>query len=55
MDEIIKMLDKNLDYSSHEFINDVYYIKVIGVKLRIINPLKFMITKALKDYYKLKI
>jgi transposase len=38
MDEIIKMLDKNLDYSSHEFINDVYYIKVQSNRKKVICP-----------------
>ena len=34
---------------------DKYTSYIIGVKLRIINPLKHMITKALEDYYNLKI
>ena len=28
MDELIKLLDENLDYVSHEIIGDFYYIKV---------------------------
>jgi len=33
MDTIIKILDKSLDYVSHEFIDDTLYINVVSNKI----------------------
>lgn len=38
MDQFVKLLDKNLEYVSHEFINDTIYIHVISNREEAICP-----------------
>jgi len=52
MDEIIKILDKNLDYISHEFINDVYYIKVRSNRSEVICPFCNTVSINPQSFYK---
>ena len=52
MDEIIKLLDKNLDYISHEFIDDVYYIKVCSNRIEVICPFCNTISINPHSFYK---
>lgn len=52
MDEIVKMLDRNLDYISHEIINDVYYIKVKSNRDKVICPFCKTVSVNPHSYYK---
>lgn len=53
MDEIIKMLDKNLDYVSHELIDDTMYIEVRSNKNSLPCPVcNSMSTKVHSRYKK---
>lgn len=52
MDEIIKMLDENLDYISHEFINDVYYIMVQSNRNEVICPFCNTVSINPHSFYK---
>ena len=38
MDEFIKLLDKNLDYVSHEIVGDTIFIRVISNRQKVICP-----------------
>ena len=38
MDEFIKLLDRNLEYVSHEIIDDTIYIRVVSIREEIVCP-----------------
>lgn len=38
MDEFIKLLDKNLEYVSHQIIDNTFYINVISNRKQVICP-----------------
>jgi transposase len=52
MDEIVKMLDKNLDYINHEIVSDVYYIKVKSNRDKVICPFCNAVSNNPHSFYK---
>lgn len=52
MDEFVKLLDGNLEYVSHEIINDVIYIDVISTRQKVICPYCGQPSSKIHSHYK---
>jgi transposase len=51
MDEFIKLLDRNLEYVSHEIIDDTIYIKVISIREEVVCPFCGQPSSKIHSYY----
>ncbi len=52
MDELIKLLDENLEYESHEIINDTIYIKIKSMREKVKCPYCGKHSSKVHSHYK---
>lgn len=52
MDEIVKLLDSNLEYISHEIINNTLYIEVASIRRTVVCPYCGAETQKVHSHYK---